>query len=196
MGVADYLLGSKLLVASKLPRKDPAILRQALGAIAWGIFFSVAPYDGWLLPAAIVWIPLLVWRERQRAKRHGFFPGAVVRALVVAFVVGAAAVAPLEYLDRRVPVLGASRATLREVDSLHALQTGRPYPRLFATLEDSVVATTTVRLPSESMRRREFLSFLGAQLGRRPRVAYEGGFTSVAFGAHPLWILWRDTSRR
>ena len=172
------------------------LIPQAAGAAAWGLFFSTAPYDGALLLAAIAWVPILIWAERRRTRRHGFLPGALVRIAVVGIVLLGAYLAPLTYVERRVPPLGVLSATLREVDSLHAERTGRAYPRLFAILNDSMVEGTVVDLPTRALPRGEFLSFIGAQLGLEHRVAYEGGFTSVAHGPHPLFIGWREKTQR
>ena len=172
----------------------PSLARQAAGATLWGVFFSTQPYDGALFPLAIIWPPLLIWAELRRTRRFGFMPGALVRGVVIIAVLAAAAVAPLKYTTERIPVLGPTQATLKEVDSLHAETTGRSRPRLFAALDDSLVATTVVRLPDRPLGRADFLAYIGEQLGCEPRVLYEGGYTSVAFGAHPMFVGWRDTS--
>ena len=148
-------------------------------------------YDGalWLFA-----VPLLMFAEIRRARRYSLLPGALVRAAVIAAVLGLAKLAPLEYEEQTVPPLGVAEATLPVIDSLHGERTGRTYPRLFT--RDSVLATRILKVPSEALPRRDFLAYLGAQLGHEPLVGYEGGFTSVAFGRHPLFIVWRDTITR
>lgn len=76
------------------------ILQQCAGALAWGAFFAAAPFEA-VFGGCIVWLPPLIWRERIRASRYGFWPGAIVRFAVAALIVALAAAAP-KFEDRLV----------------------------------------------------------------------------------------------
>ncbi len=69
---------------------------QGSGALAWGVFFSVAPVVEVLYLGAILWIPLLAWREHARAKKYGFWPGFLLRLAVFAGVITLALLLPVK----------------------------------------------------------------------------------------------------
>jgi len=106
-------------VVTSPPGKGPllkSLAVQASGAALWGVFFAIAPIVEVLFMGAIIWIPLLVWREMARSKRHGFHPGILVRAAVVSAVVAIAIVAPVKDEDqRRVEGLTGNRGSLEEL---------------------------------------------------------------------------------
>jgi hypothetical protein len=52
------------------PRASKQLLRQMAGALPWGVFFILAPFEVLLL-GALVWIPLLIVRDRWRRYSSG-----------------------------------------------------------------------------------------------------------------------------
>jgi hypothetical protein len=70
------------------------LAHQITGAMLWGAFIAVAPFEILFFGGWIVWLPLLIWRERIRTRRYGFWPGAVARFAVATSIVVAAIAAP------------------------------------------------------------------------------------------------------
>jgi hypothetical protein len=93
-----------------------SLLLQALGAAGWGVFFSIAPIVEVLFLTAILWIPLLLYLEFRRARRHGFLPGFLIRLATAAAVVTAAFLAPVKWEDQHgIEGLPGQRVTFVEL---------------------------------------------------------------------------------
>lgn len=136
------------------PRPAQHLLRQAAGALAWGIFFAVVPIM-LLFVGVLVWIPVLIWREIVRSHRYGFFPGVLVRLGVVVATVSIAALLPVKYGDRRVRALPRADVTLGELAAAHVL-----WP-----IRDEHQKTLRVTLPSTTPTRREVMAAIEQQTG-------------------------------
>lgn len=149
------------------------LLRQTAGAVAWAGFFILAPLEI-LVPGALVWIPLLVWRECVRASRYGFFPGLLLRGAVIAAVVVVAACLPNKGWDRRIPPLAQADVSLEELAAAHVI-----YPP-----RDEKLARVRVRLPSTAPTRREVLQAITQQTGLKASPSgLCGNGASILFGA-------------
>lgn len=148
------------------------LLRQVAGALPWGGFFILAPADV-LFYGALVWIPLLVWRERVRATRHNFGPGGVARLCVVAAITIIAALLPIKHEDGRVGPL------LRRESSLGELAVaGVIYP-----VADRQYDGVRVMLPSTTPTRREVIQAITQQTGFRASIFHCGNGATVLFGS-------------
>src|SRR5262249_43312506 len=95
------------------PKRSKAgdLLWQALGAVIWGVFFSVTPIFDILLPAAILWLPLFIWLEIRCARKYGFLPGFLLRVAIIATVITVAIYLPTKPEDRKI-VEGLSKTTV------------------------------------------------------------------------------------
>jgi len=151
---------------------------QAMGALVWCLFFILSPMEVLLL-GSVVWIPLLIWREKLRSRRHGFLPGAILRGMLVLSVVVAAALAPVKYVDRRILQLPRGQLTLGQ---------------LTTALEEQAVllrfpnqhANRSVRLPGGSSKVRELIDLIEDQTGLRHRIKYCGNGSTVLWGGVPM----------
>src|SRR4051812_5473163 len=95
-------------------RSKQAMLRQTAGGLIWALFFILAPMEVLIL-GALVWVPLLVWRERVRAVRYGFGLGLVARLGIVVAVFILAVHAPTKQEDGRVGPLTHDKISLGEL---------------------------------------------------------------------------------
>lgn len=153
-------------------RFNAGLYRQAAGALPWGAFFAVAPL-GMLLPGVLIWLPLLIWRERVRSRRYGFLPGAVARLVVVAAVLFVADAAPLKLEDRRVGPLVRSKLNLGELADAGILR---------API-DARLESIPVVFPSANPTRRDVMRAIEEQTGFRTSHYHCGSMASVLFGS-------------
>lgn len=156
---------------------------QALGAVPWGVFIVTAPIVEVLILLSPLWIVLLTLRERARARRYGFWPGAVVRLAVVLLIIGAAAGAPVKYLDEEIDAALPGRMTLSEMEQyghgVPALHDGRrTWPR-----DDPEIA-----IPAGRLTVRELLQLIERQAGLKAKVACCGNGATILGGAYPIYI--------
>lgn len=154
------------------PRATKQLLRQVCGALPWGVFFVLAPMEVLFL-GALVWIPLLIWRERVRATRYGFLPGAVARFCVVAALIFMASLLPTKHEDGRVGPLPRPQNSLGEL-----VAAGVIYP-LFDDRHDDLRVT----LPSTTPTRREVMRAITQQTGFRASISRCGSGATVLFGS-------------
>lgn len=151
---------------------------QAMGALVWSLFFILSPMEVLVL-GSVVWIPLLIWREKLRSQKHGFLPGAILRSMLVLTVVIAAALAPLKYVDRRMVQLPPGQL---------------PLGQLTAELEEQAVlvrfpdqhTNRLVRLPGQPLNVRELMGLIENQTGLRRRIKYCGNGSTVLRGGVPM----------
>ena len=153
------------------PMGSKNLARQIAGAIAWGAFFIFVRVD-WLFVGAVLWVPILVWRERRRRLRYGFLPGAIWRCATVVLIVTAGVMAPLKHEDRRVGPLSSASVTLAELAAAEII-----YP-----LGDSQAEATRISLPSLSPTRQEVIDAIGRQTSCRARVFHCVYGSTIAFG--------------
>lgn len=167
------------------PVPDPASRRkksllkplsvQASGAILWGVFFSIMPIVEVLVMGAVLWSPLLVWREFARSKKHGFLPGFVFRAAVIAAIVTAAVLAPVKFEDQFI-VKGLPGKTVR----LEELSRGMPI-----SVPDSHKDARIV-LPSDRPTHRQAIAAIRQQTGLNYRTCRCGTGATVLWGTAPM----------
>jgi hypothetical protein len=89
------------------------VAKQGVGAIPWGVFFAAAPFEA-VFGGCIVWLPLLIWRERLRALSYGFWPGAFLRLGIVLTIAVAAITAP-KHMDEFVGPMRFENIPLAEL---------------------------------------------------------------------------------
>jgi len=154
------------------PRATQQLLRQVAGALPWGVFFILAPTEILFL-GALGWIPLLIWRERVRASRYGFFPGALTRLGVVVVIITAAALLPTKHEDGRVGPLARQDVSLGELNTAGVI-----YP-LFDHRHDLI----RVALPSTTPTRREVMQAITKQTGFTASIFHCGNGATVLFGS-------------
>jgi hypothetical protein len=145
--------------------------RQTAGGLGWAIFFILAPMEVLLL-GAIVWLPLLVWRERVRANRHGFLPGALCRFGIVAVVVITAVLLPTKHEDQRIGPLPHPDLTLGELTATGAIDP------VFNQQHEVV----RVSLPSRTPTRREVINAIQQQTGLKASIFHCGSGATILFG--------------
>jgi hypothetical protein len=133
-----------------------------------------------------VWIPLLIWCERVRAARYGFFPGVICRFGVAAAVILTAVHLPTKHEDGRVGPLSQTTISLGELVSAGVI-----YP-LFDQRHDLL----HVVLPSVRPTRREVMQGVREQTGFRASIFHCGNGATVLFGSGGGRIKVADNSRR
>lgn len=136
------------------------------------MFFVLVPMEVLFL-GALVWIPLLIWRERVRASRYGFLPGAIARFCVVAALISTASLLPTKHEDGRVGPLPRPESSFGEL-----VAAGVIYP-LFDDQHDDMRFT----LPSTTPTRREVMHAITQQTGFRTSVGRCGSGATVLFGS-------------
>lgn len=151
--------------------RQGSLWRQAAGGVPWGAFFIFAPVDV-LIMGALVWIPLLIWSERVRELRCGFWPGAVARLTVVAVIVTTAALLPVKYEDGRVGPLPRVDMSFKEL-----ADGGVIYP-----ISDDEQLPVRVVLPSLEPTRREVMQAIIQQTGLNASIFHCGNGATVLFG--------------
>lgn len=149
---------------------------QALGAVVWGIFFCVAPIFEVLVLGAVLWIPVLIWRERCRTRKFGFLPGFIVRLAIVAGMVTAAVLLPTKHEDKLVEGFTTTKVTLEEIGK---------HTRVFIPADE---AATTIVLPSTKPSLREVIGAIESQTELRCNVARCGNCVSLYAGAYIISI--------
>jgi hypothetical protein len=154
------------------PRASQQLLRQVAGALLWTAFFILSPTEVLVL-GALVWIPLLIWRERVRALRYGFLPGAVARLSVIAVAIITAGLLPTKHEDGRVGPLPRVDISLGELAAVGVI-----YP-LFDQRHDGI----RVVLPSTTPTRREVMQAITRQTGFRASIFHCGNGATVLFGS-------------
>lgn len=123
-----------------------------------------------LVFGSIIWIPILVWRERVRSKEFGFLPGFVVRLAVVALVVCVALILPLKHEDtHRVGPLTKNMMSLSEISN--EIHIANSYP--------PTAAATTIELPSTTPTIREVLRAMEKATGLSARAARCGNSATL-----------------
>jgi hypothetical protein len=150
---------------------NQALQRQSAGGLLWALFFVLAPMEV-LVFGALVWIPLLIWRERVRAARYGFWPGMVARLGIVAVAIAIAVIAPTKHEDGRVGPLLRTDLTLGEMAAAGVINP--PFDRQ----HDSV----RVSLPSVKPTRREVIQAITQQTGFRASIFHCGNGATILFG--------------
>jgi hypothetical protein len=152
-------------------RADHHLLRQAGGGLLWGLFFILAPFEVLFL-GALVWVPILIWREKRRTRLWGFWPGVIYRFAVVAGFVALAAFAPTKHEDQRV-------GPLRRDVSLGELVSAGIIYQLFETNHHDL----RVSLPSPTPSRREVMEAITRQTGFRTHVYHCAHGATILFGS-------------
>lgn len=147
------------------------LVRQAAGGLLWSVFFVLSPGDVLVLGSP-AWLALLIWRERRRSVRYGFWPGAACRFAVFVFVVAVAAAAPTKFEDKRVSPFPRTDVTLGEL-----VEAGVIYPLVRRENE-----SLQVTLPSSLPRRRQLMAAITEQTGFRTCVYHCAHVASVLFG--------------
>ena len=150
---------------------DKRLFQQTAGALFWGLFIILTPIAIVLL-GALVWIPIFVWRERVRARRYGFWPGALCRYSFIALLVVLAAIAPLKFEDKKVGPLQSTDMTLSEL-----VAAGVIYPLRYQEHEK-----VRVSLPSPSPSRREVIAAITQQTAFKADVYHCGNVANILFG--------------
>jgi hypothetical protein len=150
----------------------PHLLRQVAGALVWGAFFILAPIEV-LVGGAIVWLPLLAWRELRRAHRYGFLPGGAIRGAVVAAIVVTAAYLPVKSWDARLGPFPQAQVTLGELAAA----------RVILPLRDPALEKVPVSLPSTTPTRREVRQAISQRKDLRIGYLQCGNGATILFGA-------------
>ncbi len=159
------------------PSTPKALLAQGAGALLWGAFFSVTPIYDLLLPGIILWLPVLIWRERRRSAKHGFLGGFVLRAAAAALVMTAAVLFPAKHEDLlRVQELPGPRVTLT------FLSTQRPF-----SCQESLPETEIV-LPSAQPTLREAIGAMEAQGKVDCQILRCGNGVTLLWGAYIMGV--------
>lgn len=148
------------------------MLKQGVGGLIWALFIVLSPMEV-LVIGAVVWVPLLIWRERVRAARHGFWPGLVTRLGVVLAVVVVALLAPTKHEDGRVGPLPRSEVNLGELAAAGVI-----YPH-----SDRQHDSVRVSLPSVTPTRQEVMTCISEQTGFKPSIFHCGNGATILFGS-------------
>jgi len=147
------------------------LLWQAGGAIAWGAFFVLAPWEIVYL-GAIVWIPWLIRCERLRSSRYGLMPGLLIRAAIVTSMLIGAINAPVKFLDERVGPFASSTISLDELAKEDVIR-----------LSDEIVEKSLqIVLPSKSPTRREIMHSIDQQTDWRAHYDTCASGSTLLFG--------------
>jgi hypothetical protein len=157
---------------TKIQSNRMHLFRQITGALLWAFFFALAPLEI-LFWGALVWVPLLIWRERARATRYGNLPGLVIRLLTVSVVITAAALAPFKHEDRKVGPLPNAEISLGELAKARVI-----YPP--HNQQNQVIR---VLLPSTLPTRREVMQAITKQTGFKTSILHCGNGATVLFGS-------------
>ena len=159
---------------------------QGSGALAWGIFFSVAPVVEVLYMGAILWIPLLAWREHARAKKYGFWPGFLVRFTVFATIITVALLLPVKQQDTlRMGPFSRVEISLSDVSEHFVGRAEFPVAR----------GHSVVRLPSLQPTFREVVSAVERDTGLHARVGYCGTGATLLGGSYPMYVVFEAQTR-
>ena len=153
------------------PKNNP-LLRHVVGSLLGAVFFVIAPFEVLSL-GAVVWIPLLIWRERLRAARYGWNPGLAARTGVVALVFTTALLLPTKLEDGRVGPFPRNELSLGQL-----AVAGVIYP--LATRSDGDIRVT---LPSSSPTRREVMKAIAEQTAFSASIFHCGNGSTVLFGS-------------
>jgi hypothetical protein len=145
---------------------------QAAGALLWSVFFVIAPTEI-LFFGAPVWIPLLIWRERVRAARYGFFPAVIGRFAVIRAIIMTAVLLPTKHEDGRVGPFSLTNIALGDL-----VAEGFIYP-----LFDERHNVLRLTLPSTAPTRREVMQAIREQTGFRASVFHCGNNATLLFGS-------------
>ncbi|EEF58216.1 hypothetical protein [Pedosphaera parvula] len=153
-------------------RPKQYLWKQSLGAILWGLCFVLAPFE---IPVygAILWLPALIWLERLRTKRYGFWPGALCRFAVVLSIVVIAAKAPLKREDHHVGPLPNKQVTFAELVAAQII-----YPP-FGSNHYSLKIT----LPSTNPTVREVMHAITQQTGMRASIFHCASGATILHGS-------------
>jgi hypothetical protein len=141
------------------------LAKQSAGAVAWGLFLAAAPFE-LVVGGCIVWVPLLVWRERVRSREYGFLPGGIARLAITAFIIIAAANAP-KHLDRVVGPLRFESISLSEL----CQQLRREHEIPVAAVDDGAFEKIFLFATTARMSRREVVAELAKTTNREQHFA-------------------------
>lgn len=157
------------------------LVRQTAGAIPWAAFFILAPFLEFVFLGAVLWLPLLIWRERRRAQRYGFLPGALCRAAVVAVIVTTAILAPTGPNERLIRGLPSPTVTLGELDAAGVV---------ILSSYDKYLDPVTLTLPAAERTRPQLVQAITEQTGLRARMMGCGVGATLLFGARraPIFV--------
>jgi hypothetical protein len=152
-------------------RPKQQLWKQSLGAILWGLFFILAPLDI-LLVGALLWFPALIWLERLRTRRYGFWPGALCRFAVVLTIIVIGARAPSKREDSHLGPFPTTHITLAELERSHIIA-------LEPNLNRDAQA---IKLPTTNPTCREVMQAITQQTGLRTSIFHCGNGSTILFG--------------
>jgi hypothetical protein len=153
-----------------------------LESAAFGLFLAASAFELVLL-SSLLWLPLVIWRERHRAAYFGLMPGAAFRFGIVLIVLGAAILAPVKYDDYPIPPVKYVNVPLAEV--CDDLRDQRFSVRAHADDYDQVYTPITF-VTTRPLSPKQFAEALSNASGwqiRRFRTCGNG--SSILFGSNP-----------
>lgn len=153
-----------------------------LESAAFGLFLAAGAFELVLL-SSLIWLPLVIWRERYRAAYFGLMPGAAFRLGIVLVVLGAAILAPVKYDDVPIPPVKYVNVLLAEVcDDLRDQRFSvRAYSDDYAQVYTPITFVTTRPLSPNQFA--QALSNASGWQIRRFRTCGNG--SSILFGSNP-----------
>lgn len=162
-----------------MKKNQKEIIQQVVGAILWGLFLILAPFEV-LLPGSIIWIPLLVWRESNRSKKYGFNPGFLIRFATIILIIVIAILLPTKYPDRlQVRVGKPGEMTLEDLHKRVENGALLFFPESHAK-EKIIIKEHTMSL-------RKLIKQIEKQTGLTSRIGYCGNGFTILFGGDSLF---------
>ena len=145
-------------------------VEQGMAAVLWGVILILTPLDlVWIVPLA------LVGYEVFRAKRHGFFPGVLLDAGVLALMAAAAVATPVKYEDQKRMSLPDTTITLEALDRIHPFR-------------GNTASTELVKLPSRTPTLREVARAVEGQTPYQCRIWRCGNGMTLLWGAYIMGV--------
>ena len=155
-----------------------ALVRQGLGAVQWGMFFTIAPVYQMLVVFPFVWIGILTWREVVRTRKYGFRPGFAVRSGIVVIMLVTGIVMSDIYYGRTIEPLPKEEYNFEELrTALEFRGIGISYPK--------EKAKSIIYVPEKAVSMRSFISKIEEQTVTRHHFGYTGNSLSVLWGGKP-----------
>lgn len=149
-------------------------LMQTSGALLWGIFWVIIPFELMLL--APVYLSIFVWREYLRTKKYGFIKGFVMRVGVIILIIFVATIYPNKWIDKKIEPLSSTTVTLATL-----YEEG-----IIMFYETPELAKYSIELETITPTRLELLNKINRINGVIAHVSYCGNGASILFGSSPI----------
>lgn len=152
-----------------------------VGPSLLGVVIVVSPLTD-LATLTPLLLPIGIYWEIRRGRRHGFFPMLPMRLSIIATIIALAVVLPARFEDRLVDMTSAQLTPYDEYSMI------RSRDGALNVFVDERIEQLTLEYPPQPVTIAEALRMLETATGKKSRIGYCGTGASILGGPHPMII--------